>query len=170
MSGDGERDRKALSTMFGLDATLQFNCSPADKLDEVKRLRDAGYTVAMVGDGLNDAPALRQSDVGIAVSDDLNRFSPASDAILDGGRFDVLPQLFAMAKWSRRILWLSFAISLIYNAVGLSFAVQGQLSPFIAAVLMPASSLTIILFTTGSVYLVGRNMSSRSLSREPKPE
>jgi Cu+-exporting ATPase len=101
---------------------------------------------------------LQQSDVGIAISDDLNNFSPASDAILDGHQFVHLPAFFELARWSRIIIWLSFLLSLMYNVVGLSFAVQGELSPVVAAILMPISSISIIVFTTVFVRIVSARL------------
>ena len=162
MSGDSPRDEQALEEVIGGDSEMIFHCSPDSKLERVKNLQRQAHIVAMLGDGLNDAPALSQSDVGIAISDDLNNFSPASDAILDGHQFGDLPHFFSLARWSRRIVWLSFLLSLVYNTVGLSYAVQGELSPWVAAILMPISSITIILFTTGMVHVVSWKLFSTS--------
>jgi Cu+-exporting ATPase len=102
----------------------------------------------MIGDGLNDAGALKQSNVGIAVSDDINNFSPACDAILDGTQFIKLKKFIDFAKTGKKIIIGSFIISLLYNIVGVGFAINGTLSPVIAAILMPISSISIVLFTT----------------------
>lgn len=102
----------------------------------------------MIGDGLNDAGALQQSDVGIAVSDDLVQFSPACDAIVKGSEFDKIDRFIALCKSGIRIIWFTFAVSLIYNIVGVAFAVQGALSPMFAAILMPISSISVIVITT----------------------
>ena len=110
----------------------------------------------MVGDGLNDAGALMQSDVGIAVSDDTSQFSPACDAILDGGQVKRLASFMAFARSGKAIVMASFMLSILYNVVGLSFAVQGTLSPVIAAILMPVSSVSIVLFVTGVTSLGAR--------------
>ncbi len=111
-----------------------------------------------VGDGLNDAGALKQSDTGISISNNLNNFSPACDAILEGNNFQKLPQFIQLAKKSSLIITISLVISLLYNLVGLSFAVQGLLSPVFAAVLMPLSSITVVAFVTVSVNLQARKM------------
>jgi len=110
----------------------------------------------MVGDGLNDAGALKQSDVGVSITDDINTFTPASDAILDGQQFQKLSEFIKFAKWSMKIIIISFVISFLYNLVGLSFAIQGTLSPLIAAILMPISSISVILFTTGTTTFLAR--------------
>ena len=110
----------------------------------------------MIGDGLNDAGALKQSNVGIAISDNTNNFSPACDAVLSGENFYLLKELINYCRKEKTIIFSSFVVSILYNIVGLSFAVQGDLKPVIAAILMPVSSISIVLLTTGlsSVYEV----------------
>lgn len=148
LSGDQDHDRNLLTPFFPRIQQLHFQQSPQQKLDYILDLQQAGAKVLMLGDGLNDAGALRQSDLGIAVTDDINNFSPGCDAILDGASFALLPQFIKQAKDAVRVIHLSFVISLLYNAVGLFFAVQGLLSPLMAAILMPLSTVTIILFTS----------------------
>ena len=103
----------------------------------------------MIGDGLNDAGALKQSDVGIVISDNTNTFSPACDAILSGKNFALLNDLILYCQKQKRIIFSSFVLSILYNFCGLYFAVQGDLKPVIAAILMPISSISIVLLTTG---------------------
>jgi Cu+-exporting ATPase len=110
----------------------------------------------MIGDGLNDAGALMQSDVGIVVSDDTNNFSPACDGIVDAKQFEKIRPLMNYSRTAMRIIMVSYVISLLYNIVGVSFAVQGTMSPLVAAILMPISSVTIISFSTLASYLTGR--------------
>ena len=112
----------------------------------------------MIGDGLNDAGALKQSNVGIVITDDINNFSPASDAILDGSSFIKLPAILAYCRNQKTIIYGSFIISILYNLVGLFFATQGTLQPVIAAILMPISSVSIVLFTTGMSSLLARKL------------
>jgi len=102
----------------------------------------------MVGDGLNDAGALLKSDMGIAVTEDTSYFTPASDAILDATMLVKLPKFIQFCRHAVNIIHRSFGIALLYNLIGLFFAIQGGLSPVIAAILMPVSSITIIIFTT----------------------
>ncbi len=154
ISGDNNSEEYKLKEVFGKDAELQFNKQPQDKLNYIKHLQHQGHKVIMIGDGLNDAGALQQSDVGIAITDNVNNFSPGSDIILDGKMFAKLDNLLTFCRREKGIIYGSFIISILYNIVGLSFAVQGTLSPVIAAILMPVSSVSIILYTTvlSSVY------------------
>ena len=119
----------------------------------------------MVGDGLNDAGALAQSDVGIAVSEDANLFTPACDAILDSRRFASLDSFLATARKGIRVIRLSFGLSLLYNLVGLYFAVTGQLQPVIAAILMPLSSISIVAFTTAATNWIGRGITAENMKK-----
>ncbi|WP_159468081.1 heavy metal translocating P-type ATPase metal-binding domain-containing protein [Dyadobacter sp. 3J3] len=149
LSGDKQTDRPILSPIFGKDTNLLFEQSPEEKLRFIENLqKNEGRNVLMIGDGLNDAGALRQSDVGLAVSDDINNFSPACDALVEGIQLEKLPAFINLAKSGQSIIKISFTISLIYNVLGLSLAVTGKLSPVFAAILMPVSSITIVLFTT----------------------
>lgn len=148
LSGDHDHDKQLLTPFFPRAQQLHFRQSPQDKLDYITALQAAGSKVMMFGDGLNDAGALRKSDLGIAVTDNINNFSPGCDAILDGAAFQKIPQFIKQAKDAVRVIHMSFVISVLYNVVGLFFAVQGLLSPLMAAILMPMSTVTIILFTS----------------------
>ena len=148
ISGDNNSEEQKLKEVFGHQADLRFEQSPQNKLDYIKNLRDKGQKVIMIGDGLNDAGALQQSNVGIVVSDDINNFSPGCDAILEGKQFSQLKKLIDYCRKEKRIIYGSFIISILYNIIGLYFAVQGDLSPVIAAILMPVSSISIVLYTT----------------------
>jgi Cu+-exporting ATPase len=156
LSGDQDHDRLSLQTIFPDSNQMHFQQSPQQKLDYIKALQATGHKVLMFGDGLNDAGALRQSDLGVAITDNINNFTPGCEAILDGANFSKIPAFIQQAKDAVKVIHMSFAISLIYNIVGLSFAVQGLLSPLIAAILMPTSTATIILFTSIAARLYAR--------------
>ena len=157
LSGDNDSESDNLKKIFGANTPLCFNQSPQQKLDFIKSLQQQGGHVLMLGDGLNDAGALMQSQVGIAVSENSAQFSPASDAILDGTNVSLLHHFINYAKAGKKIVTASFILSILYNIVGLSFAVQGILSPMIAAILMPASSISIVLFVSLYTSFVARN-------------
>lgn len=147
LSGDNSSEQSRLQSMTRGNKHIYFNQSPEDKYNYVASLQANGARVLMAGDGLNDAGALRKSDVGIAVMEGSGSFTPASDAIISGTVFTSLPHLLLFAKRSRRTILVSFIISVFYNIAGLYFALQGLLAPVIAAILMPASTISIILIT-----------------------
>jgi Cu+-exporting ATPase len=170
LSGDTAREQPYLSDLFGPAARLVFGQSPEDKAAYIEGLQSMGKKVMMIGDGLNDAGALSQSDIGIAISDDCNTFTPASDAILQAARLPQLPAFIRLCRAGKNIILTSFVLSIVYNLIGLSFAVRAVLSPMTAAILMPASSLSILLVTYGSSCLAGRRLLPASNSPARKPE
>jgi Cu+-exporting ATPase len=150
LSGDNESERERLKDIFPADTVMKFNQLPHDKLDYITSLQSKNKFTLMIGDGLNDAGALAKSDVGISISDNINNFSPACDSILDSNSFGMLPEFISFSRLSKKIIIASFIISFLYNIVGLSFAVQGLLSPLIAAILMPLSSISVVIFTSAA--------------------
>ncbi len=148
LSGDNENERENLKKYLGNESKLFFRQSPANKLQFVKKIQSNENKVLMFGDGLNDAGALAQSDVGVAVTENVSYFSPACDAILDASSFEKISTFLIFSKTSVKIIYASFIISFIYNIVGLSFAIAGMLSPIVAAILMPLSSISVVTFAT----------------------
>jgi P-type Cu+ transporter len=157
LSGDTDRERVFLSEFFKPN-NLLFRQTPLEKLNFVKKTQQNTHKVLMIGDGLNDAGALQQSDVGIVISENTNNFSPACDAILAADRFADLPKFLALAKAGSTIVGRAYLIALCYNIIGLSYAVTGNLQPVIAAILMPVSSVTIILFGVLSGNLAAKRL------------
>jgi P-type Cu+ transporter len=156
LSGDNATAQAQMRAVMPEGASLMFRKDPAAKLEFIKEMQAGGQKVAMVGDGLNDAGALKQADIGIAITDDLAAFTPASDAILTAASLHYLPEFIDFARTGLRMVRYSFAISFAYNAVGISIAVAGHLSPLVAAILMPLSSVSVVLFTTAGVALAAR--------------
>lgn len=156
LSGDQEGEKEKLKDYFPKNSVLLFNQSPEDKLLYIEKLQKEGAFVAMIGDGLNDAGALNQSQLGISVVNKEAAFSPASDIILNVNKFAHLKNFFSFALSCKRIVMASFVISLLYNLVGLGFAVSGNLSPVIAAILMPISSISVVAFASLSVWISDR--------------
>ncbi len=156
LSGDHDSDRERMRELFHATTELRFNQSPHDKLDYIRDLQQTGKRVMMVGDGLNDAGAMKQSDVGIAVTDDTGTFTPACDGILQGEQLKELDKFLALAKSSSVILKAGFTISFMYNAIALTIAVTGHLTPLVAAILMPISSISVVGFSSIAVQLVAK--------------
>ncbi len=155
ISGDNDGEAANLRRLFGPSASLKFHQSPTDKKAYVQQLKKQGEKVLMIGDGLNDAGALAESHTGISIAEDVFSFSPACDAILEADRFGQLGRFMEFTRISFRVIRQSFAISLVYNIIGLSFAVTGNLSPLVAAILMPVSSITVVAFVTFSIGWIG---------------
>ena len=158
LSGDNESERSTLENLLPSDSTILFNQKPEDKLKYIELLQQKSKKVMMIGDGLNDAGALKQSDVGIALAENVNVFSPACDGIMDSTKIKDLKTFLDLSEKSIRIIKRSFALSFLYNVVGITFAVLGHLSPLVAAVLMPLSSITIVLFTTISTNWAAKRL------------
>lgn len=161
LSGDNTAEQKRFASIFGSEVALLFNRSPHQKLEELQILQAQGQRVLMLGDGLNDAGALQQSEVGISLCEKDVNFFPASDALLQADSFAKLDRFLYLAKRNRQVIWFAFGISLAYNLVGISVAVAGLLSPLFAAILMPVSSVSVVLFTTlRNAYLSKRILSA----------
>jgi Cu+-exporting ATPase len=148
LSGDNEGERESLEKLLPIGTQMIFNQKPEQKLEFIKRLQNSGKNVMMVGDGLNDAGALAQSNIGISISENVNVFSPACDAILDASEFKKLNYFLILSKKAITTIKMSFTLSLMYNVVGLSFALSGNLLPLVAAIIMPLSTITIVSFVT----------------------
>lgn len=152
LSGDNSSEELKLRAMIPNVTGMAFNQSPEDKLNYIKHLQDGDQKVAMFGDGLNDAGALKQSNVGIAVADDTNSFTPSSDVIMSGEKLVGFEKYLKFCKDAMSIVKITFAISFMYNIIGLSFAVTGHMSPLFAAILMPISSISVVAFTSVATW------------------
>ena len=152
LSGDNDKAATKLAPYFGADQ-MHFHQKPEDKLAYVQQLQQKGRSVLMVGDGLNDAGALKASNVGLSVAEDIYGFSPACDGILDAGELPGLPRFLRFSQAASRVLKYSLVFSLVYNLIGLSFAISNELTPLVAAVIMPLSSISVVLLTTLGIRL-----------------
>lgn len=157
LSGDGAGERERMQSVFSENTLLKFSQTPHDKLQYVSELQAKGNKVMMLGDGLNDSGALKQSDVGLALADDTGVFTPSCDGILNGPQLEKLDVFLDLSKSALTVLKISLGISLLYNVFGLSFAVTGHLTPLVAAILMPISSISVVVFTTFMVNMIAKS-------------
>lgn len=162
LSGDNSSEEDQLKKIIPNCSAMAFNQSPENKLDYIQNLQNDGSKVMMLGDGLNDAGALKQSNVGVAISDDSNSFTPSSDVIMNGEKVTQLNDYLSVCKGSINIVKSTFVISFLYNIIGLSFAVTGNMSPLFAAIIMPISSISVITFTTVSTWILGKKHFKKS--------
>jgi len=158
LSGDNDAEKETLEYLFEGKAGIHFRQLPEDKLKYIRSLQSNHKQVLMIGDGLNDAGALMQAEVGIAVTDNHAQFSPACDAIMDGDQVKELSRFLRYAQAGKKIVTASFVLSILYNIVGISFAASASLSPMVAAILMPASSISIVLFVTFAGNAIARRL------------
>jgi Cu+-exporting ATPase len=159
LSGDNDNEKENLSQYFNIPVeNMYFKQTPTDKLSFIKALQLKGRKVFMLGDGLNDAGALRQANFGMVISENQNNFTPASDAILAASKLDKLAAYLTYAIKSKKLVYLAYGFALIYNAIGLYFAVQGALSPVVAAILMPTSSITVVIWGLSTTAIFARKL------------
>lgn len=145
LTGDRQGSAKAIADQFEALQPIQVIAEvlPGEKADKIKALQAQGLSIAMVGDGVNDAPALTQADVGIAMGQATDISAHAADVVLLGG-LDKLPIAFSLSKQTMRTIKQNLVISLGYNILVIPLAIAGMIHPLFAAIAMPASSLLVI--------------------------
>lgn len=155
LSGDNDSEKDFLKNYFDEDK-IKFEQTPQDKMNFIKALQEQGNNVLMAGDGLNDAGAFMQSNVALSVADDIYHFSPAGDIIIEAQKFNLIEEVIKFAKDSLKIVKISFAISFLYNVFGLFYALSGNMTPVVAAILMPISSVSVVAFAIFGTKLISR--------------
>ncbi|WP_185862885.1 heavy metal translocating P-type ATPase [Blattabacterium cuenoti] len=161
LSGDNnELEKKYLESILPKSSEIIFDQSPEDKFNYVKKIQIDGEQVMMIGDGINDYAALNQSEVGVSISENPSSFFPSCDAFIQSNYLDKIFLFLKISKIATRLVIVNFIISLFYNCIGIMFAVTGHLKPFIAAILMPLSSLSVITFSIVSTWIVSRRFLS----------
>jgi Cu+-exporting ATPase len=162
LSGDNESERERMKNIFGENADLLFFQTPHDKSAFIEKLKADNKQVMMIGDGLNDAGALLKADVGVAVSDNVHQFSPACDMIVSGSELRKLPEMILFCRNSVKTVRFGFLLSLLYNVFGVSVALSGNLSPVWAAILMPLSSISVVLSGIVGTSIFGKKFNGNA--------
>lgn len=148
LSGDHNQDKATLQSHFA-EENMHFEQTPQDKANFVKSLQQKGHVVAMIGDGINDALALRAADIGITIPIGSGQFTPSSDIIIPENHFIDLSKYLSYSRKSLQVIMIGVTVSLFYNCLGISAAMSGWVSPLFSAILMPISSLTVVSLSIG---------------------
>jgi P-type E1-E2 ATPase len=144
LTGDARSVAESVAKALGVDE-FEANLLPAQKLKRVKMLQANGSTVAMVGDGINDAPALMQANVGIAMGSGTDVARESASVLLIGNDLSKLVETFETARGCRRIIFQNFTGTLVVDGIGIGLAAAGFLNPLLAAFIHVSSELTFIL-------------------------
>jgi Cd2+/Zn2+-exporting ATPase/Cu+-exporting ATPase len=164
LTGDARGVAEAVASGLGI-REVEANLLPEDKLQRVNRLVAAGRTVAMIGDGINDAPALAAASVGIGMGSGTDVARESADVVLLGNDLARFVETLAVARRTRGIIWQNFAGTLVVDALGIGLAAFGFLGPLFAAFIHVASELTFIL--NSARLLPPPQTASRSRIKEP---
>jgi len=144
LTGDAKSVADAIAGELGI-AEVEADLLPEDKRLYVRKLAASGRTVAMVGDGINDAPALIEAQVGVAMGSGTDVARESADVVLLGNDLAKFAETLAIARRTRRIIWANFAGTIAVDALGIGLAAVGLLNPLLAAFIHVASELVFIL-------------------------
>jgi Cu+-exporting ATPase len=163
LTGDTGEVAKSVADQLGINE-VEAELLPDAKFDRVKQLVASGRVVAMVGDGINDAPALAEASVGVAMGSGTDVARETSDVVLLGNDLDKFAETVRIARWTRRVIWQNFAGTIAVDLVGIAMAASGLLHPALAAFIHVTSEMTFIL--NSARLLPRREQSKKILSAE----
>jgi len=143
VSGDSRATTEAIARQLGAES-FRSEVLPAQKVEAIRDWKKGGCVVAMAGDGINDAPALAESDLGIAMGSGTDIAMRAASVVLMDNDLRKIPQIFDLARKAVRIVWQNLFWAFFYNTVGITLAIMGVLSPIFAAVAMLLSSVSVV--------------------------
>lgn len=143
LTGDNTRTAQAIASEVGI-AEVIAEVLPEDKAEKVKALQAQGRKVAMVGDGVNDAPALALSDIGIAIGTGTEVAIEAADVTILGGELTLIPEAIKLSRATIRNVKQNLGFAFGYNVIGIPFAALGLLAPWIAGLAMALSSVSVV--------------------------
>jgi Cd2+/Zn2+-exporting ATPase/Cu+-exporting ATPase len=163
LTGDAKPVAEAVARELRI-SEVEADLLPEAKLAHIKRLVKSGCVVAMVGDGVNDAPALAQASVGVAMGSGTDVARESADVVLLGNDLARFTETLAIARWTRRIIWQNFVGTIAVDTVGIGLAAAGLLNPTLAAFIHVASEMTFIL---NSARLLPRSRQSAAAAQRP---
>lgn len=143
LTGDNNNTARAIAQQVGIDHVIA-NVLPDEKSDNITRLQNEGRQVAMVGDGVNDAPALVTADIGIAMGTGTEVAIEAADITILGGDLSLLPQTLNISQLTMRNIRQNLIWAFGYNIAGIPIAALGLLAPWIAGAAMALSSVSVV--------------------------